>query len=99
MDESPELAALGVAAFRVLHLQNELRRAERERDAALVAIHKSGVPKCHTAATAREYLALHGFDARQIGRLAISRGSVRLVLDGRRSPVLSSSVTPGPSST
>jgi hypothetical protein len=97
-DTDRALAAFSVAAYKILHLQNELRRAEQKRNAALMDVHESGVPKCYVAAQARQYLTDHGFDERQIKRLAISPASVRLVLDGRRSPVPYTSSSPEPKS-
>ena len=84
----------GAAAHRVLRLEEELAHARTQRDAALTWIHESGVRKCHVAGLARAYLLEHGFDVGQIERLAISPASVRLVLDGRRSPTACTSSTP-----
>lgn len=73
--------ALGVAAFRELRAQDELKAARKAKQEALRALHATGIPKCKVGSLARDDLAMHGFGPELIARLALSDASVRLVLD------------------
>lgn len=73
------------AALQYLRCLDELNRARNARDAALVGVHQSGVRKCHMWTTVRDYLFDHGFDMKShVGRLALSPGSIKVVLERAR---------------
>jgi hypothetical protein len=99
MDPYEKLASY---SRRILDLQVALRYARSQRDAALVAIHESGVPKVHVVSVARLELLQAGFSMEEIDRMALSPASVRLVLDRPRdacaapSPALPSAAVPLP---
>lgn len=80
------------AARAVLDAQQALAQAVERKNAALVAIHESGVPKARVAQIVRDSLTWPGgFTEEEWGRLALSPGSVRLALDR---PARSSSEQP-----
>lgn len=72
---------IGAAAHRKLRAQDELRAANADLAAALVALHHLGVPKCKVAEDVRDNLVLHGFLPEHISRLGLSDANVRLALD------------------
>lgn len=84
--EADPLDLLGNAARRILRLRAELAEAVEQKNAALVMLHEDGVPKCHVADRAVTFLVEHGFRQEDIAALALSPGSVRLVLDASRRP-------------
>ena len=80
-----EQESLVAAAWRVLEAEADRINAKAALQAALVALHEGGLPKCRVGTAAREELALQGLQPHQIQTLALSDASVRLVLDRVRS--------------
>ena len=75
---------LAIYSRRVMDAQKALEYARGQRNAALIEIHESGVPKVHVVSVARLKLLSTGFTMEEINRMALSPASVRLVLDRSR---------------